>query len=306
MKTLTPTPVSSQRRFAVPGMRSPCGHPTRGRPAVVICHKGLKLSQGVAAHLRHEGVPADTLEGGTWEWCQASLPAVPARNLPLRDSQGRTVWVTRARPKVDRIACPWLIRRFVDPKAVFLFVSPSEVLAVAEKFGAAPFDIEGERVFWSHRGDRCTFDVMVEELGLAMNRSCDWHPSSGGLTRLGWSLRHKQRACWPFHSGCRGCTPPTWSSSKPEWSCMTLSTGGVGMRPMKSTTGLLESNRGPADDRHRDSLSSSGRPFVPEPRGIPSRSRQGLDSYCAVELRRAGRTDRGHASNPCRGEAVAG
>jgi hypothetical protein len=68
---------------------------------------------------------------------------------------------------VDRIACPWLIRRFVDPKAVFLFVSPSEVLAVAEKFGAAPFDIEGERVFWSHRGDRCTFDVMVEELGLA-------------------------------------------------------------------------------------------------------------------------------------------
>jgi rhodanese-related sulfurtransferase len=139
----------------------------RGRPTVIICQKGLKLSQGVAAHLRHEGIPADTLEGGVWEWFQASLPAIPAQKLPPRDPQGRTVWVTRARPKVDRIACPWLIRRFVDPKAVFLFVSPSEVMAVAERFGAAPFDIEGEGAFWSHRGDLCTFDIMVEELGLA-------------------------------------------------------------------------------------------------------------------------------------------
>ena len=53
-----------------------------------------------------------------------------ASKLPPRDAQGRTVWVTRARPKIDRIACPWLIRRFVDPNAVFLFVAPSEVLAV--------------------------------------------------------------------------------------------------------------------------------------------------------------------------------
>ena len=51
------------------------------------------------------------------------------RKLPPRDAQGRTVWVTRARPKIDRIACPWLIRRFVDPNAVFLFVAPSEVVA---------------------------------------------------------------------------------------------------------------------------------------------------------------------------------
>jgi hypothetical protein len=84
--------------------------------------------------------------------------------MPPRDPQGRTIWVTRARPKIARIACPWLIRRFVDPGAVFLFVAPSEVLAVAERFGATPFDIEG--VFWSHRGDLCTFDVMVEEFGL--------------------------------------------------------------------------------------------------------------------------------------------
>lgn len=137
-----------------------------GRSAVVICQKGLKLSQGVAAWLRHEGVSADTLEGGALAWAAAGLPMVPQAKLPPRDAEGRTVWVTRARPKVDRIACPWLIRRFVDPNAVFLFVNPSDVLGVSERFGASPFDIEGEGVFWSHRGELCTFDVMVEEFGL--------------------------------------------------------------------------------------------------------------------------------------------
>jgi rhodanese-related sulfurtransferase len=138
-----------------------------GRSAVVICQKGLKLSQGVAAWLRHAGVPADSLEGGALAWAAAGLPMVPVEKLPPRDAKGRTVWVTRSRPKVDRIACPWLIRRFVDPAAVFLFVNPSEVFGVADRFGATPFDVEGEGVFWSHRGERCTFDVMVEELGLA-------------------------------------------------------------------------------------------------------------------------------------------
>jgi hypothetical protein len=78
--------------------------------------------------------------------------------------QGRTAWVTRERPKVDRIACPWFIRRFVDPTALFMFVAPSEIAAVAAAFGATPFDVEG--VFWSHRGERCTFDAMLEEFGL--------------------------------------------------------------------------------------------------------------------------------------------
>ena len=138
-----------------------------GRSAVVICQKGLKLSQGVAAWLRHAGVPADSLEGGALGWAAAGLPMVPVDKLPPRDAKGRTVWVTRSRPKVDRIACPWLIRRFVDPNAVFLFVLPPEVMGVAERFSATPFDIEGEGVFWSHRGERCTFDVMVEEFGLS-------------------------------------------------------------------------------------------------------------------------------------------
>lgn len=136
-----------------------------GHSVVVICEKGLKLSEGTAAWLRHSGIAAEILEGGHLGWRQAGLPTVPADRIPKRDTRGRTVWVTRARPKIDRIACPWLIRRFVDPAAVFLFVASSEVEAVAERFDAAPFDIEN--VFWSHRGELCTFDVMVKEFGLS-------------------------------------------------------------------------------------------------------------------------------------------
>jgi len=138
-----------------------------GRSVVAICQQGLKLSHGVAAWLRHAGASADALEGGTLAWSQAGLPMVPKAKLPPRDALGRTLWVTRSRPKIDRIACPWLIRRFVDPKAVFLFVPPPEVQAVAGRFGATPFDIEGDGVFWSHREELCTFDVMIEEFGLA-------------------------------------------------------------------------------------------------------------------------------------------
>jgi rhodanese-related sulfurtransferase len=139
--------------------------PLRGASAIVICQKGQKLSQGVAALLRHEGIHADILDGGWEAWAGKGLPVVDTAHLPARDPEGRTVWVTRSRPKIDRIACPWLIRRFVDPKAVILFVAPPEVTAVADRFNAAPFDIEG--VFWSHRGALCTFDVMIEEFGIA-------------------------------------------------------------------------------------------------------------------------------------------
>jgi rhodanese-related sulfurtransferase len=157
-------------RFVPGAVRRPHGSASdwagtlAARQAVVICQQGRKLSEGVAAWLRHQGIPAEALEGGFEAWTAAGLPTVPEERIPSRDGKGRSVWVTRARPKIDRIACPWLIRRFVDPKAVFLFVAPQEVEAVAERFGAAPFDVEN--VFWSHRGELCTFDVMVEEFGL--------------------------------------------------------------------------------------------------------------------------------------------
>ena len=136
-----------------------------GQPVVVICQKGHKLSEGVAAWLRHSGVAAETLDGGFAGWAAAKLPLVPEAKLPPRDAHGRTVWVTRSRPKIDRIACPWLIRRFVDPQAVFLFVASSDVEAVGDRFHATPFDIDN--TFWSHRGELCTFDVMIDEFGLA-------------------------------------------------------------------------------------------------------------------------------------------
>lgn len=134
---------------------------------VVICADGGAASHGTAALLRDRGIAAELLEGGHDAWRAAGLPLVPAAKLPRRDAGGRTRWVTRARPKVDRIACPWLIRRFVDPRARFLFVPPAEVLAVAASLDAAPFDISAEGAAWTHRGERCTFDVMVDELGLS-------------------------------------------------------------------------------------------------------------------------------------------
>jgi rhodanese-related sulfurtransferase len=135
-----------------------------GRNVAVICQRGLKLSQGVAAWLRNAGARAESLEGGFEAWAASPGLLVSPTQVPPRDIGGRTVWVTRGRPKIDRVACPWLIRRFIDPTAVFLFVTPPEVPAVADRFGATPFDIEG--IFWSHRGERCTFDVMIEEFGL--------------------------------------------------------------------------------------------------------------------------------------------
>ena len=153
---------SSVKREA--GQVSEWGNSLAGRKVVVVCVHGGSLSAGVAALLRHQGIEAEILEGGFEGWESAALPVVNEKLLPARDNRNRTVWVTRARPKVDRIACPWLIRRFADPEAVFLFVSPAEVPGVAERFDAAPFDVEG--AFWSHRGDLCTFDTMVQELGL--------------------------------------------------------------------------------------------------------------------------------------------
>ena len=123
------------------------------------------LSQGVAAWLRQVGARAEYLEGGFEAWVQAGGLLIRPDHLPPRSAEGKTVWVARSRPKIDRIACPWLIRRFIDPGAVFLFVAQSEIAGVAERFGATPFDLDGN--FWSHRGEACTFDVMLEEFGLA-------------------------------------------------------------------------------------------------------------------------------------------
>lgn len=133
----------------------------RGQRVVVYCSDGGALSRGAAAWLRDDGARAETLTDGMSAWVEAKQPLVRPEHLPARDTQGRTVWVTRVRPKIVRIACPWLIRRFIDPAARFLFVAPVEVPSVAEQFKATPFDTG--HGLWNDRGEQCTFDVMLAE-----------------------------------------------------------------------------------------------------------------------------------------------
>lgn len=76
-------------------------------------------------------------------------------------------WVTRERPKTDRIACPWLIRRFIDPDAEIIFVSADQVLSVAKSKGAHSFDSPGAT--YTHRGNKCTFEILIDEYRLDSN-----------------------------------------------------------------------------------------------------------------------------------------
>jgi hypothetical protein len=80
-----------------------------------------------------------------------------------------TRWVTRERPKIDRIACPWAIRRFIDREAVILYVPTSEVLSVAKREGAAAFDIPGAPI--THEGELCSFDTLIQRFGLDDNKA---------------------------------------------------------------------------------------------------------------------------------------
>ena len=133
---------------------------------IVACQKGKKLSHGVAARLRAHGISAEAVSGGVMEWARNDFPMMPLPALGVKTPH--STWVTRHRPKVDRVACSWLIKRFIDPHAEILFVPPSEVLLVAEKFGAHPFDVNDCQ--WTHRsgdqGDECTFDALVHDFKL--------------------------------------------------------------------------------------------------------------------------------------------
>jgi len=129
-----------------------------GRPVVTYCTDGGELSQSAAVALGEAGVSSSYLEDGIAGWQKHGLPTHRKREARKHK------WVTRERPKIDRIACPWLIRRFIDPRAEFIYVPPSEVLAVAAKTGATPFDIEG--VEFAHEGDRCSFDTLLRIFGI--------------------------------------------------------------------------------------------------------------------------------------------
>ena len=124
---------------------------------------GHEVGQTAAAELRAAGLDARYLAGGVEGWIEAGYPHL--RKTAIYDGTRATSWITRARPKIDRIACPWLIRRFIDPLATFHYVPSDRVLAEASARNAIPFDIP--RVTFSHRGETCTFDSMIEDFGLS-------------------------------------------------------------------------------------------------------------------------------------------
>ena len=111
-------------------------------------------------------------------------------------------WVTRERPKIDRIACPWLITRFIDKEPEFLYVPPAEVMTTAEKTGAIPYDVPN--VKFSHVGEKCSFDAFLGEYGLddpalatlgdivrgADTSRLDLTPQSAGLFAISLGLSH--------------------------------------------------------------------------------------------------------------------
>jgi rhodanese-related sulfurtransferase len=124
-----------------------------GSHVVVYCVHGHEVSQNVA-----KALGARYLEGGIERWREdgGELVAKP-NNAPTR-------WVTRERPKIDRIACPWLVRRFVDPGAEFLYVPLPEVKRTAQEKTATPYDVADAE--FGHVGERCSFDAFVEKFHL--------------------------------------------------------------------------------------------------------------------------------------------
>jgi len=130
------------------------GQLPRAEEIVVYCVHGHEVSQNTARALREAGLHARFLEGGLEEGWQAGGGATMAK-----PKESATRWVTRERPKIDRIACPWLIARFIDPDAEFLYVPPREVLTVAQDREAVPYDVPD--VAFSHDGERCSFDAFL-------------------------------------------------------------------------------------------------------------------------------------------------
>jgi hypothetical protein len=166
----------------------------RDAEVVVYCVHGHEVSQAAA-----KALGAQYLEGGIEAWRAAG------GELFGKPKGASSRWVTRERPKIDRIACPWLVRRFVDPEAEFLYVPTPEVKRAAAEREAVPYDIAD--VEFSHDGDLCSFDAFIrhfrlrdpalDELALivrgADTNRMDLAPQAAGLAAvsLGLSLNYR-------------------------------------------------------------------------------------------------------------------
>jgi rhodanese-related sulfurtransferase len=131
---------------------------------IVYCVHGLEIGEQAAAELRAAGWNARYLQGGFETWTQRGLPSLRKRpDLGVTGEQPSR-WITRERPKIDRIACPWLVRRFIDPAAEFLYVPVQLVLEEAKRLGAVAYDIAGAPI--THEGEFCSFDALLRAFDL--------------------------------------------------------------------------------------------------------------------------------------------
>ncbi len=135
------------------------------REVVVYCVHGHNVSELAGGLLRAAGVRARVLDGGIDGYRAAGGPMLRKDAIPNRREDAPSHWVTRARPKIDRIACPWFIRRFMDPEAKIHFVASEWVKDVADELGAVAFDIPD--VAFSHLGENCSFDAFLAKSGIA-------------------------------------------------------------------------------------------------------------------------------------------
>ncbi len=147
------------------------------RELVVYCVYGHNVSADATAQLRALGWNAHALAGGFAggeDGVDSAQDIATWRSVPLPTwrkradwgllGQSGTRWVTRARPKIDRVACPWLVRRWLDPLAVFDYVPDAQVLSHAQQFKGLAYDIVGAPV--THEGELCSFDSLINGLDL--------------------------------------------------------------------------------------------------------------------------------------------
>jgi len=162
--------VSEARERLVPGARigtvaeaAKCAKSQwPGGAVTVYCQQGGDNSESCAEMLTALGMQATYLQGGLEQWQRDGFATVQARaelQVP-----GASRWITRERPKIDRLACPWLVRRFIDPDAQFFYTAAHRVRSEAETLKAQPYDIAD--VAFSHRGALCSFDAFLREFDL--------------------------------------------------------------------------------------------------------------------------------------------
>jgi rhodanese-related sulfurtransferase len=190
------------------------------REVLVYCVYGHNVSEDAARTLRATGWRASTLAGGIEggeggvdapqaiaQWRAQAVPTIAKRPDWGVTGEDASRWITRTRPKIDRIACPWLIRRFIDPRAEFFYVPTAKVFSEAKRLNAVAYDIPGAPVSHAGKdGELCSFDTLLQSFDLhlptldllarivrgADTDKLDLEPQCAGLlaTSLGMSALH--------------------------------------------------------------------------------------------------------------------